>query len=205
MLRRKSSILLLFTVALTGLWAQNRPDAPPDFDVKEHYTKYEYRIPTRDGVHLFTSVYVPKDTSHPYPFLMTRTPYSVAPYGEDHYRTRLGQSEAFERAGYIFVFQDVRGRYPSEGRFVDMPPQFDRPSSPKDVDESTDTYDTIEWLLKNVPNNNGRVGMNGISYPGYLVTMGMVNPHPALKAVSEQACMGDTWLGDDYFHNGAFR
>jgi len=103
--------------------------------------------------------------------------------------------------GYIFVFQDIRGRYGSEGRFEMLHTAADA----NGVNESTDTYDTIEWLVKNVPNNNGRVGMNGISYPGYLVTMGMVNPHPALKAVSEQACMGDTWLGDDYFHNGAFR
>src|SRR5579864_8762630 len=124
MLRRNSPLLLVFALT-TALCAQNRPDAPPEFDIKAHYTKYEYRIPMRDGVHLFTSVYVPKDTSHSYPFLMTRTPYSVGPYGEDHYKTRLGPSDAFERAGYIFLFQDVRGRYQSEGSFVDMPPQFD--------------------------------------------------------------------------------
>ena len=178
----KSAVICLAALPVVVVVAQERKPEP--FDLKAHYTKYEYRIPTRDGVHLFTSIYVPKDTSHPYPFLMTRTPYSVAPYGEDHYRTRLGQSEAFERAGYIFVFQDVRGRYPSEGRFVDMPPQFDRASSPKDVDESTDTYDTIEWLLKNVPNNNGKVGIYGISYPGFFTSASIINSHPAIKAAS---------------------
>src|SRR5277367_5046127 len=106
--------------------------------------------------------------------------------------------------GYIFAFQDIRGRYGSGGKFVMLRPLHD-PSDAKDVDESTDTYDTIDWLVKNVPNNNGRVGLDGISYDGFLVTRGMINPHPALKAVSEQACMGDTWLGDDFFHNGAFR
>src|SRR5581483_1170323 len=175
----KSAILLLVSLLVLAVFAQEKKPEP--FDVKAHYTKYEYRIAMRDGVHLFTSVYVPKDTSHPYPFLMTRTPYNVGPYGEDHYNTRLAQSEAFERAGYIFVFQDVRGRYQSEGRFVDMPPQVDRPSAPKDVDESTVTYDTVEWLLKNVPNNNGKVGIYGISYPGFFTSASIINSHPAIK------------------------
>src|SRR5262244_2752005 len=198
----KSAMLLLVALLVVVVFAQEKKPEP--FDLKAHYTKYEYRIPMRDGGHLFTSVYVPKDASHPYPFLMTRTPYSVAPYGEDHYRPRLAQSEAFERAGYIFVFQDVRGRYQSEGRFVDMPPQFDHPSSPKDIDESTDTYDTIEWLLKNVPNNNGKVGMIGISQPGFHVAASMIDSHPALVAASPQAPTADYYLGDDVYHNGAF-
>jgi uncharacterized protein len=198
----KSALLLLVALLAIVLFAEEQKPEP--FDLKAHYTKYEYRIPMRDGVHLFTSVYVPKDGSHPYPFLMTRTPYSVAPYGEDHYRNRLAQSEAFERAGYIFVFQDVRGRYQSEGRFVDMPPQFDRPSSPKDVDESTDTYDTIEWLLKNVPNNNGKVGIYGISYPGFFTSASIINSHPAIKAASPQAPMTNLFDGDDGYHGGAF-
>ena len=122
----------------------------------------------RDGKKLFTAVYVPKDSSHSYPFLMDRTPYSVAPYGVDNYRTSIGPSEAFEKAGYIFVYQDVRGRYMSEGTFIEMRPHIDHKASNNDVDDSTDTYDTIEWLLKNVPNNNGRVGIWGISYPGLL-------------------------------------
>jgi uncharacterized protein len=118
MTRRNFSILFLFIPSLSaGLAAQNRPDAP-EFDVKEHYTKYEYRIAMRDGVHLFTSVYVPKDTSRAYPFLIDRTPYSVGPYGVDLYRTQLGPSSDFDKAGYIFVFQDVRGRHMSEGTFI---------------------------------------------------------------------------------------
>ena len=116
-------------------FAQNRPDAP-EFDVKEHYTKYEYRIPMRDGARLFTAVYVPKDASHAYPFLIDRTPYSVGPYGVDLYRTQLGPSPDFDKAGYIFVFQDVRGRYLSEGQFLEMRPHIDNKRSNRDVDDS---------------------------------------------------------------------
>ena len=205
MLRRKSSILLLFTLILTaGLWAQNRPDAPPDFDVKEHYTKYEYRIPMRDGVHLFTSVYVPKDSSRPYPFLIDRTPYSVGPYGVDLYRTQLGPSPDFDKAGYIFVFQDVRGRYMSEGQFIEMRPHIDNKKSNQDVDDSSDLYDTIDWLLKNVPNNNGNAGIWGISYPGFFTSASIIDSHPALKAASPQAPMTNLFMGDDAYHGGAF-
>jgi predicted acyl esterase len=119
--------------------------------VKTHYTKYEYRIAMRDGKKLFTSVYVPKDASQPHPILMDRTPYSVAPYGEDQYKKHLGPSDELEKAGYIFVYQDVRGRYLSEGEFIEMRPHIDVKKSPNDVDDSTDTYDTIEFLLKHVP------------------------------------------------------
>ena len=136
--------------------------------VKAHYTKYEYRIPMRDGVRLFTSVYVPKDQSQRYPIMLTRTPYSVQPYGVDAYKADLGPSPLFGKDGYIVVYQDVRGRWMSEGEFVNMRPHRPQKSSPHDIDESTDTYDTIDWLIKNVPNNNGRVGMWGISYPGLL-------------------------------------
>src|SRR5947199_1790044 len=159
--------IFIVTICSYPATAQGRPDAAPAFDLKEHYTKYEAYIPMRDGKKLFTSIYVPKDTSHPYPFLMTRTPYSVSPYGVDQFRRRLGPSDDFDKAGYIFVFQDVRGRYLSEGPFVEMHPHIDQPKSKTDVDESTDTYDTVEWLLKNVANNNGRVGIWGISYPGF--------------------------------------
>ena len=197
----KSALFLAASFAVF-IFAQERKPEP--FDIKAHYTKYEYRIPMRDGIHLFTSVYVPKDSSHSYPFLMTRTPYSVGPYGEDHYKTRLGPSDAFERAGYIFVFQDVRGRYQSEGSFVDMPPQFDRPNSPNDVDESTDMYDTVEWLLKTVPNNNGKVGIWGISYPGFFTSASIINSHPAIKAASPEAPMTNLFEGDDSYHGGAF-
>jgi len=171
---------------------------------RSHYTKYDYRIPMRDGVHLFTSVYVPKDTSQLYPILMVRTPYSVGPYGVDNYRPVLGPSEAAEKEGFIFVYQDVRGRYLSEGEFIDVPVHKAHFSGPKDTDESTDTYDTIDWLVKHVPNNNGRVGMWGISYPGFYAAFGLIGSHPALKAVSPQAPMGDVGNGDDAYHNGAF-
>src|SRR5271156_4192704 len=151
--RRIAILLALLLLGAADALAQAKPDSP-EFDVKEHYTKYEYRIPMRDGVFLFTAVYVPKDSSQSYPFLINRTPYSVAPYGVDQYRSRLGPSSDFDKAGYIFVMQDVRGRYMSEGKFVEMRPHIDNKKSNQDVDDSSDLYDTIEWLLKNVPNNN---------------------------------------------------
>jgi putative CocE/NonD family hydrolase len=169
-----------------------------------NYRKSEYRIAMRDGVKLFTSVYVPLDTTQKYPILMTRTPYGVEPYGPDAYPPSLGPSPAFAREGYIFVYQDVRGRYMSEGDFKWMTPYIANKASSTDIDESTDTYDTIEWLLKNVPNNNGRVGMYGISYPGFYTAAELVDPHPALKAASPQAPMANNYLGDDIHHNGAF-
>ena len=184
--------------------AQNKPEATPPYDVRAHYTKYEYNIPMRDGVKLFTSIYVPKDSSRPYPFLMDRTPYNVGPYGVDNYRTSIGPSESFEKSGYIFVYQDVRGRYMSEGTFQEMRPHIDNKTSKNDVDDSTDTYDTIEWLLKNVPNNNGRVGIWGISYPGFFTSASIIDSHPALKAASPQAPMTDLFMGDDAYHGGAF-
>jgi len=172
-------------------------------DLAALFEKREVMIPVRDGVKLHTEIYTPKNLKEALPFLFERTPYGIsAPNGGMSYS--LYRYAHMFADGYIFVFQDIRGRYGSEGKFEMLHTSPD-PGDAKGVTESTDTYDTIEWLIKNVPNNNGRVGMNGISYPGYLVTMGMVNPHPALKAVSEQACMGDAWLGDDFFHNGAFR
>jgi len=185
---------------------------PPNPDLRKqqleytraHYTKYDYRIPMRDGVKLFTSVYVPKDTSQSYPILMERTPYSVGPYGVDNYRPVVGPSELFTKEGFIFVYQDVRGRYLSEGTFVDVPPHKTRFEGPKDTDDSTDTYDTIDWLVKNIPNNNGKAGIWGISYPGFYAAFSLIDSHPALKAVSPQAPMGDVGNGDDSYHNGAF-
>lgn len=165
------------------------------------YTKYEYRIPMRDGVKLFTSVYVPKDDSKPYPFLMMRTPYTVGPYGIDKYKDNLGPSGLFGKEGYIFVYQDVRGRWMSEGEFINMRPHNSK-KGPKDFDESTDTYDTIDWLLKNVKGHNGKVGQWGISYPGFYSAAGMIDAHPALKAVSPQAPINDWFVGDDFHHNG---
>ena len=172
--------------------------------VKERYTKYEYQIPMRDGARLYAAVYVPKDTSQKYPFLLTRTPYSIAPYGVDHYRTSLGPSEHFEKEGFIFVYEDARGRYMSEREFLQVRPYHPNKKSNNDIDESTDTYDTIEWLLKNIPNNNGRVGMVGISQPGFHVAASLIDAHPALKAASPQAPTADYYMGDDVYHNGAF-
>ena len=203
MVRLKFWLLLCAVTLTTGLLAQSRPDAP-EFDIKEHYTKYEYRIPMRDGVHLFTAVYVPKDSSHAYPFLIDRTPYSVGPYGVDLYRGQLGPTPDFDKAGYIFVFQDVRGRYMSEGQFLEMRPHIDNKKSHKDVDDSTDLYDTIDWLLKNVPNNNGNAGIWGISYPGFFTSASIIDSHPALKAASPQAPMTNLFMGDDAYHGGAF-
>ena len=200
----RTRIALLFLILSAGLLPRAWAQAKEEFNVREHYTKYEYRIPMRDGVHLFTSVYVPKDTSVAYPFLVDRTPYSVAPYGEDQYRTSLGPSEAFERAGYIFVYQDVRGRYMSEGKFVEMRPHIDEKRSNQDVDDSSDMYDTVEWLLRNVPNNNGKVGIWGISYPGFYTSASIIDSHPAIKAASPQAPMTDLFMGDDAYHGGAF-
>jgi uncharacterized protein len=176
--------------------------AAPASNLAARYVKYEYRIPMRDGVHLFTAVYVPKDASRTYPFLMTRTPYSVAPYGTDKFPNHLGPSPKFEDEGFVFVLQDVRGRFMSEGEFVEMRPEHDRPAA-KEIDESTDTFDTIDWLLKNVP-NNGKAGIVGISYPGFYASASLIHSHPALAAVSPQAPIADLYMGDDAMHNGAF-
>ncbi|GAB4243701.1 MAG: CocE/NonD family hydrolase [Acidobacteriota bacterium] len=173
------------------------------YDIPAHYDKFEYRIPMRDGVRLFTAVYIPKDRSRTYPILMTRTPYSVAPYGADHFPEKLGPSELFAPEGFIFVYQDVRGRFMSEGEFVNVRPYI-RDKGPGDVDENTDTYDTVEWLLQNVPNHNGRVGIYGISYPGFYTAYGIIDGHPAIKAASPQAPVAEWFIGDDFHHHGAF-
>jgi hypothetical protein len=172
--------------------------------VRERYTKYEYRVPMRDGARLFTSVYVPKDASRRYPFLITRTPYSVGPYGVDAYRSSLGPSEHFEREGFIFVYQDARGRYMSEGEFAQVRPHVPLKRGPQDVDESSDMHDTIAWLLERVPNHSGRAGLVGVSQPGFHVAAAIIDAHPALKAASPQAPTADYYLGDDVYHNGAF-
>jgi putative CocE/NonD family hydrolase len=194
----------LVVVSALPLLAQQPPQASAEDPVRANYTKYEYQIPMRDGVKLFTAVYVPKDTSQAYPIMLSRTPYSVSPYGVDQYRRALGPSEYFMKDGFIFVYQDVRGRYMSEGTFVEMTPHLDVKKGPKDIDESSDTYDTIDWLIKNIPRNNGKVGMWGISYPGFYTAAGLPDAHPALKASSPQAPIADLFRGDDAFHNGAF-
>jgi putative CocE/NonD family hydrolase len=171
--------------------------------VTENYQKFEYQIPMRDGKKLFTAVYVPIDHARKHPFLMDRTCYSVAPYGKDKYKTSLGPSSLFLHDGYIFVYQDVRGRWMSEGIFEEMTPEHDVHKSKADVDEGTDTYDTIDWLLKHIPDNNGKVGVWGISYPGFYTTTALLSRHPALVAASPQAPIADLYR-DDAFHNGAF-
>ncbi len=168
----------------------------------EHYVKREVMIPMRDGVKLFTSVFTPKDTTSEHPILLRRTPYSCAPYGSDAFPSMLGPSTLFNDRGYVFVVQDVRGAYMSEGTFVDMRPQIDVKKSPADFDESSDAFDTIDWLVKNVEHNNAHVGMWGISYPGFYAAVGMIDAHPALKAVSPQAPIADWWY-DDFHHHGA--
>lgn len=185
--------------------AQNAPD---NF-TRSHYTKQEFRIPMRDGVKLYTAVYTPRQEAFsdhgPYPFLVTRTPYACDPYGADKYPRRVGPSQELAEAGYIFVCQDVRGRYQSEGTFVESRPQIDNKTSPKDIDESSDMYDTVEFLLKHVANNNGKVGVTGTSYPGFYTSAAIINSHPAIKAASPQAPMTDLFAAeDDAYHNGAF-
>jgi uncharacterized protein len=195
----KTVLALVFLMAL----AMQPLQAQEPFKPADHYNKHEYQIPMRDGVRLFTAVYVPKDDSQSYPIMLTRTPYSVAPYGADAYRS-LGPHEGFARDGFIFVYQDVRGQFMSEGEFVHVRPHRAQKQGPADIDESTDTYDTVEWLIRNIPNNNGRVGIYGISYPGFYTAAGIIDTHPAIKAASPQAPVGDWFVGDDFHHHGAF-
>jgi len=195
-------VLLLLQVASSIIWADELGNERAEY-IRANYTKFEYKIPMRDGMKLFTAVYLPNDHSQKYPILLIRTPYSVSPYGVDRYKKGLGPYEEFEKEGFIFVFQDVRGKFMSEGEFVNMRPHNPNKKSNRDVDESTDTYDTIEWLLENINNHNDKVGQWGISYPGFYSSAGMIDSHPALKAVSPQAPIAD-WFWDDMHHHGAF-
>jgi len=172
--------------------------------LSERLTKREVYIPMRDGVRLFTSFYVPKDTSRTYPIVLNRTPYDIEPGGEDRFNQGLAFDAGLVEAGYIFAFQDVRGRFMSEGEFVDVRPHVANKRDSTDIDESSDTWDTIDWLVKNVPHNNGRVGIKGVSYPGFYSTMALPGAHPALKAASPQAPVTNWFIGDDWHHNGAF-
>ena len=234
---RPSALVLSFVVATTACGAgaapppvSARPGPPPasadellikgaietDADlakaIREFYTKYEYRIPMRDGAKLYTVAYVPKDPLHTYPILMQRTPYSVEPYGIDVYPTEktgrglrvVSPSKEVIKEGYIIVLQDVRGRMMSEGTFVDVRPLLteSQRKTTKEIDEATDTYDSIDFLVKNVPNNSGKVGTWGISYPGFYAAQSAVDAHPALKAVSPQAPVTEWFIGDDFHHNG---
>ena len=191
--------LLLLPLLSCG---QGRRGGESDF-VKQNFDKVEAMIPMRDGVKLYTAIYIPKDHSHRYPFLMERTPYSAGPYGDTLYKGSLGPNRTLMHDMYIFVYQDVRGRYMSEGQFQEMTPAIDKKTK-KQTDESSDTWDTVDWLLKTVKNNNGRVGIWGISYPGFYASASLPDAHPAIKAVSPQAPVTDEFIGDDANHNGAF-
>lgn len=190
-----TALLLLATVyahAQDSAWIVN------------NYVKKEFTIPMRDGIKLFTAVYIPKDASEKHPILITRTPYSCAPYGEGKWPAFWnGYKKNYFKEGYIMVVQDVRGRWMSEGTFEDVRP-FNANKKGTEIDEASDTYDAIDWLVKNVPGNNGNVGVFGISYPGFYSTMAAASNHPALKAVSPQAPVTNWFLGDDFHHNGAF-
>jgi putative CocE/NonD family hydrolase len=195
----KKSYLFVFLFFGTFLLAQEKPSNY----VSENYTKKEVRIKMRDGASLFTSIYSPKDTSKKYPILMQRTPYDCAPYGEDKFKKSIGPSETMMKEGYIVVYQDVRGRYMSDGLYDNMRAFIPNKKNKNEVDEASDTYDTIEWLIKNVANNNGNVGTWGISYPGFYASYSLLSNHPALKAVSPQASISDFFF-DDFHHNGAY-
>jgi hypothetical protein len=215
----KQHLLLVGCLGLSSLLpiltlAQIRRGADMDF-IRQNFDKREVSIPMRDGKKMYTVIYMPKDHSHPYPFLMERTPYSAGPYGDTLYRGSLGPNRTLLHEKYIFVYQDVRGRFMSEGNFREMTPSRDNPQnelSPEkklagaglETDESSDTWDTVDWLLKNVTNNNGRVGIYGISYPGFYASASLPDAHPAVKAVSPQAPVTDEFIGDDVNHNGAF-
>src|SRR6266581_5942877 len=186
------SLVLIAAVCVPVARAQ-QPAPPADSD----YVRSDTMIPMRDGVRLFTVIAAPRDAAAPLPILMTRTPYSASD-------NAAGVARAWQLGlgGYILVFQDIRGRFRSEGTFdMNRPPHSGHAST----DESTDTYDTIDWLVRHVPHNNGKVGIFGISYPGWLTAVAGIGAHPALKAISPQAPMGDAWMGDDFFHQGAFR
>lgn len=172
--------------------------------IRNNYTKKELMVPMRDGVKLFTAIYIPKDNSEPHPILLNRTPYSCSPYGENEFRAFWDNHwKQYMRRNYIIVIQDVRGRWMSEGEFVDVRPYIENKKN-NETDEATDTYDAVDWLIKNIPNNNGKVGTLGISYPGFYATMAALSGHPALVAASPQAPVTDWYMGDDFHHNGAF-
>jgi uncharacterized protein len=193
--------LAVMTLPLLSMGQMNKKDGA---FVKDNFNKREVYIPMRDGKKLYTVIYSPKDTMLPYPFLMQRTPYSAGPYGESAYRNSLGPNKDLLHGKYIFVYQDVRGRFMSEGDFQEMTPHIEGKKSNQETDESSDTWDTVDWLLKNIKNNNGRVGIWGISYPGFYASASLPDAHPAIRAVSPQAPVTDEFIGDDANHNGAF-
>ena len=204
----KPTVFLPCALSLLSLACQaqtSAPATPAPYDLKANYTKYEFRVPVRDGKKLFTVVYVPKEAESAgkrYPFLMTRTPYSCGPYGVDRYGSRFAPSEDFLKAGYIFVCQDVRGRFMSEGVYQEMAP-IKTGKGPRDADASTDMHDTVQWLLDHVKGHNGKLGIWGISYPGFYTSTAIIDSHPAIKAASPQAPIADYFHRDDGYHGGA--
>ncbi|EIA07779.1 CocE/NonD family hydrolase [Flavobacterium frigoris] len=195
----KKLLFIAFFAITAGVFAQDNSAST----VSENYTKKEVQIKMRDGATLFTAIYSPKDTSKKYPIIMQRTPYSCAPYGETEFKKSIGPSETMMKEGYIVVYQDVRGRWMSDGLYDNMRAFIPNKKGKTQVDEASDTYDTIDWLVKNAANNNGNVGVWGISYPGFYSTYSLLSNHPALKAVSPQACISDFFF-DDFHHNGAY-
>ena len=194
----------LFTLLLLSILAIGQTNQDSAW-IMDNYTKLEQYITMRDGVRLFTSIYLPRDRSEKHPILMTRTPYSCSPYGPEFtWRLWNGHWKYYARENYIIVVQDVRGRWMSEGTFEDVRPFLPNKKTSNEIDEASDTYDAIDWLVKNLSNNNGNVGVFGISYPGFYSTMAAASAHPALKAVSPQAPVTDWFIGDDFHHNGAF-
>jgi uncharacterized protein len=198
-IKRLAAISLISLILLSSSEAQPSKAAA---NIKQKYDKQEVYITMRDGVRLFTSIYTPKDRARNHPVLLTRTPYNIEPGGSDNYS--ISAESPYIKDNYIRVFQDVRGRYMSEGIFEDIRPVIPVKKSNRDTDETTDTWDTVEWLIKNVPGNNGNVGIVGTSYPGFYSTMGIIGAHPAVKAVSPQAPVTAWFIGDDFHHNGAF-
>ena len=195
---KKLLMLPFLFLCISALGQEKKPNY-----VAENYTKQEVRIKMRDGLELFTAIYSPKDTSKKYPIVMQRTPYNCAPYGPDQFKRSIAPNETMMKEGYIVVYQDVRGRYMSDGLYDNMRGYIPNKKVKTEVDEASDTYDTIDWLVKNVANNNGNVGTWGISYPGYYASYSLLSGHPALKAVSPQACISDFFF-DDFHHNGAY-
>ena len=195
-MKTKYFFILLLIVFLFGCTTEKNI-------LEQNYDKFEYKIEMRDSIKLFTSVFIPKDRSQNYPIILRRTPYSIAPYGETQFPKNINTWKHLIVEGYIFVFQDVRGRFMSEGKYVNMRPYIENKIS-NEIDETTDTYDTIDWLINNVENNNGKVGLYGISYPGFYSSMGAIDAHPNLVCVSPQAPISDWFIGDDFHHNGAF-
>lgn len=195
----KKTVFLSFLFVTLFITAQEKKSTY----VADHYTKIEVHIKMRDGLELFTTIYSPKDLSKKYPIIMERTPYSCWPYGANEFPESIGPNAQMMKEGYIVVYQDVRGRYMSDGLYDNMRAYIPNKKSKKEFDEASDTYDTIDWLIKNVPNNNGNMGTWGISYPGFYASYSLLSNHPALKAVSPQACIADFFF-DDFHHNGAY-